>query len=113
LLWRLTRDDIARDLVFTGRVISGEEAFTLGLATRVCADPREEALAAARAIAAQSPDAIRAAKALLNAAPYAPPEAGLLAESRAIHALIGAPNQVEAVKANLEKRTPRFSDPAE
>jgi enoyl-CoA hydratase/carnithine racemase len=112
LLWRLTRDDIARDLIYTGRTISGEEAFALGLATRVCADPRQEALSAARAIAMQNPDAIRAAKRLLNNAPPLGPEKGLLAESQEIQNLIGSPNQIEAVVANMEKRAPRFTDPA-
>ena len=35
----------------------------------------------------------------------------LLEESREQDAIIGSPNQVEAVYANLEKRAPRFADP--
>ena len=113
LLWRLAREDVVRDLVYTGRVFSGEEALGLGLATRVCSDPRAEAMAAARAIAAQSPHAIRAAKKLLNDAPLAGPAQGLLAESREEAKLLGSPNQLEAVRANLEKRAPRFTDATE
>jgi hypothetical protein len=37
--------------------------------------------------------------------------AGLHLEAELQRGLIGRPNQVEAVRANLEKRTPRFSDP--
>jgi enoyl-CoA hydratase/carnithine racemase len=110
LMRHLVREDIVRELTFTGRVFSGEEAFAMGLATRVCADPRAEALAVARDIAGRNPDAIRAAKRLLNAAPTSDPAAGLLAESREQIALIGSPNQVEAVMANLQRRPPAFVD---
>jgi enoyl-CoA hydratase/carnithine racemase len=82
----------------------------VGLATRVCADPRAEALAVAREIASKNPDAIRAAKRLLNAAPTSDAAAGLIEETREQIALIGSPNQVEAVTANLQKREPVFAE---
>jgi enoyl-CoA hydratase/carnithine racemase len=110
ILWRLAREDVIRELTYTGRVFSGEEALAYGLATRVCADPHAEALAVARDIAAQNPDAIRAAKRLLGAAPLDGPAAGLMRESVEQGALIGSPNQVEAIMANLEKRPPVFAD---
>ena len=40
--------DVAKELTFSGRMVSGEEAVTLGLATRVADDPREAALELAR-----------------------------------------------------------------
>src|SRR6185503_12376633 len=40
LLRGLIRDDVARELTWTGRVFSGEEAVAMGLATRVSDDPR-------------------------------------------------------------------------
>ena len=57
LMSRLVRDDVARELIFSGRTFSGQEALGLGLATRVCDDPRGEALAFAKELAAKSPDA--------------------------------------------------------
>ncbi|HXV00270.1 MAG TPA: crotonase/enoyl-CoA hydratase family protein [Caulobacteraceae bacterium] len=110
LMRHLAREDVVRELTYTGRIFSGEEALTYGFATRVCADPRTEALAVAREIAGRSPTAVRAAKRLLNAAPIIAPAAGLIQETEEQVALIGAPNQVEAVRANLEKREPRFAD---
>jgi enoyl-CoA hydratase/carnithine racemase len=110
LMRGLVREDVVRELTFTGRIFSGEEALTLGLATRVCADPRAEALQTAREIAGRNPDAIRAAKRLLNAAPHADHATGLMAESVEQSALIGSPNQVEAVMSNLQKRDPVFLD---
>jgi enoyl-CoA hydratase/carnithine racemase len=104
----LLRTDVARELTFTGRVVEGPEAVQIGLATRLCDDPLEQARATARQIAAGSPDAQRAAKRLLNAASAVRADAVLLAESREQQALIGSPNQVEAVRAALEGRPAEF-----
>lgn len=110
LLRPLVRDDVARELAYTGRIVTGEEAVALGLATRVVADPLAEAQRLAHEIAARSPDAIRANKRLFNAvADVRVSDAQLLmAESEEQQKLIGSPNQTEAVRANLEKRAPRF-----
>jgi enoyl-CoA hydratase/carnithine racemase len=110
LLRALVRDDVARELTWTGRIFSGEEALAMGLATRVCADPHAEALALAREIASKNPRAIRAGKRLLNLAAEADQREILLQESKEQGALIGSANQVEAVTANLQKREPAFSD---
>lgn len=109
ILASLVRDDVLRDLCYTGRIFSAQEAMSYGLATRVCDDPRAAALEAAREIAGKSPDAIRAIKRLLNKLSVDPAPA-LLAESIEQKALIGSPNQVEAVKANLDKRAPKFAE---
>jgi len=109
ILASLVRDDILRDLTYTGRIFSAQEAMTYGLATRICDDPRASALEVAREIAGKSPDAIRAAKRLLNNLSVDPGPA-LLAESVEQQKLIGSANQTEAVRANLEKRAPKFAD---
>jgi enoyl-CoA hydratase/carnithine racemase len=111
-LRRLVRLDVAKELTFTGRVVSGAEAVALGLATRVADPPREAALAIAAEIAGKSPDAIRAGKQLLDASGVVPVEDGLRLEERLQIGLIGKPNQVESVRANLEKRAPQYRDPA-
>ncbi|WP_312166127.1 crotonase/enoyl-CoA hydratase family protein [Phenylobacterium sp.] len=110
LLRGLVRDDVARELTYTGRVFEGEEAARIGLATRVCADPRAEALALAAEIAGKSPTAIRAAKRLLDMTLDADQHAILKAESVEQAALIGSPNQVEAVMSNLQKRAAAYAD---
>ncbi len=110
LMRHLAREDVVRELTYSGRIFSGEEALAMGFATRVCADPRSEALVLARDIAARNPDAIRASKRLLNAAPMSDQLGGLVQETIEQVALIGSPNQVEAVNANIEKRTPVFTN---
>jgi enoyl-CoA hydratase/carnithine racemase len=108
-LQKILGDDVARELTYTNRVILAEEAKELGLVTRVCENPVEEALKVAAEIADRNPAAIRAAKRLLNNAPFEGAAETLLAESVEQDAIIGSPNQVEAVMANLEKRGPNFN----
>jgi enoyl-CoA hydratase/carnithine racemase len=110
-LRRLVRTDVARELVFSGRVISGTEAAELGIATHVCDAPHEAALVLAREIAGRSPDAVRAGKRLLNESDRMSVEEALQLEAQLQKSLIGRPNQTEAVKANLEGRAPNFRDP--
>lgn len=109
LLRNLVRDDILRDLTYTGRIFTGEQAFKLGLATRLTTNPHAEALESAREIAQKNPDAIRAAKRLMNALPVMPDAEGLLAESREQDALSGKPNQIEAVMSQMQRRAPNFT----
>jgi enoyl-CoA hydratase/carnithine racemase len=110
LMRHLAREDVVRELTYTGRIFSGEEAVGYGFATRTAADPHAEAMALAREIAGKNPHAVRASKRLLNAAVVVEPGAGLLQETEEQVALIGSPNQVEAVMANMQKRAPAFSD---
>ncbi len=112
MLPRLVGLDVAKELTFTGRMVSGEEAVSLGLATRTSADPLSDALALAREIAGKSPHATRGAKMLLNLAGQVSLADGFKAEERTIGSLIGSANQGEAVRAYFEKREPVFQDPA-
>src|ERR1700756_3629955 len=109
ILASLVRDDILRDLTFTGRIFSAQEALSYGLATRICDNPRAAAFEVAREIASKSPDAIRAAKRLLNNLSVDPGPA-LLAESVEQMKLMGGANQQEAVRANIDRRAARFTD---
>ena len=73
--------------------------------------PREAAIEMAREIAMRSPDAIRAGKRLLDESVQVDVESGLELEASIQATLIGGKNQIESVKANLEKRAPAFVDP--
>lgn len=112
MLTRLVGLDVAKELTFTGRMVEGEEAVRIGLATRVATDPLAEAQALAAEIASKSPHAVRAAKRLLNQSGLVPIEQQFADERREIGALIGSPNQVEAVMSGFEKREPVFTDPS-
>ena len=108
LLTELVRPDVARELTFTGRIVSGTEAVALGLATRVSEDPLADARALARQVAGSNPDAIRAAKRLFNGASPVDAARVLVAEAFEQQRLIGSANQREAVQAGMEKRTAVF-----
>jgi enoyl-CoA hydratase/carnithine racemase len=108
---RLVGVDVAKELTWTGRTVSGTEAVALGLATRLGDDPRADALALAAEIAAKNPYAVRGAKRLLDAPPGTSLADQYAAERHEIGQIIGTPNQVEAVAAFFEKRSPSFADP--
>jgi enoyl-CoA hydratase/carnithine racemase len=103
--------DVAKELTFTGRTISGTEALALGLVTRVSEDPLADALETAKLIATKSPHAIRAGKTLLRDAPKMSRTDALKLETALQVTLLGSPNQMEAVQANMMKRDPDFKDP--
>jgi len=110
MLSRLVRDDVMKDLVFTGRILPASEGAALGLVTRLSNDPVADALAVAREIAGRSPEAVRGAKRLINRLSNAGAAEHFSAEREIIFKLIGSPNQVEAITANFENRAPKFAD---
>ena len=110
-IWRgLVRDDVLREFVYTAREFDAEEALRYGFVTRIADDPHAAAMDLARAIAARSPHAIRGAKRLCNAAHNMDERALLELETTEQIAVIGKPNMVEAVAANMGKRAAVFVD---
>jgi enoyl-CoA hydratase/carnithine racemase len=109
-LRRLISLDRMKELVLTGRRFNGEEAMRYGLATEVSDNPVEDALAMAAQIAARNPEAVRAAKQVLNHSGLVDVAAGLAEEAEAMRGLLGTPNQLEAITAHFEGRLPKFHD---
>lgn len=110
-LWRArVRDDVLRELIYTAREFTGAEGVGHGFVTRTADDPHAEAMALAAAIAGRNPHAVRAAKRLANRAIEQDAAAILIAETEEQLALLRSPNQLEAVRANTERRAPTFAD---
>ena len=109
---RLVGGDVAKELAFTGRMLSGTEAASLGLVTHVVDDPLAAARSLAAEIAGRSPDAVRGMKRLFNEAWTGPPEDTLRLEADIQLGLIGTPNQLEAVRAGMLKEPAEFTDPS-
>ncbi|MBB94076.1 MAG: enoyl-CoA hydratase [Rhodobacteraceae bacterium] len=108
LLPGLLRSDVLRLLTYTAAPVDAGQAERWGLATRVVSDPLAEARNLAGEIAGKSPSAIRAAKRLIDVAEAEARAEVLLAESREQIGLIGKPDQVEVVTAQMQKRAPVF-----
>jgi enoyl-CoA hydratase/carnithine racemase len=79
---RLVAIDVAKELTYTGRVLSGAEAHALGIVTQVSDDPWTGSA-----------------------------EATLALEAELQSGLIGSPNQLAAVTAGMTKQPAEFTDP--
>ena len=108
---RLVGIDVAKELTYTGRVFSGEDALKLGVVTHVSDDPFASARELAEEIATKSPDAIRGAKRLYNEAWNLPASDSLRLEADIQRTLVGSPNQLAAVTAGITKQPAEFVDP--
>lgn len=110
IMRQIMRDDVIRELSYTGRIFQAEEGVDLGVVTRLCDAPKTAAMETAREIASKNPDAVRAMKRMYNQLPDATVAEGLLAESVEQDGIIGSANQIEAVMAQMQKRAPAFKD---
>ena len=109
LLPRLARSDVIRRMTYTAAPVAAAQAEAWGLVTEIVDDPLDAAQALAREIAGRSPSAMRAAKRLVAVAESGAPVADvLMAESREQAALIGGPDQMEQIAANVSGRAPVF-----
>ncbi|HEV2532423.1 enoyl-CoA hydratase [Phenylobacterium sp.] len=111
---RLTRfvgKSKAMDMVLTARMMDAAEAERAGLVSRVVAADKliEEAMAAARKIAAQSPLAVMMNKELVEAAYETTLSTGVAMERRLFHSLFAFEDQKEGMAAFIEKRAPKFT----
>ncbi|WP_298802866.1 crotonase/enoyl-CoA hydratase family protein [uncultured Lentibacter sp.] len=109
LMPALTRSDVIRKMTYTAEPVSAAQALDWGLVTELSDTPLAAAQSLAATIAAKSPAAIRAAKRLIALAESgASEDEVLLAESRAQTDLIGTPEQMEVIAANMQNRAPKF-----
>ena len=109
---RLVGIDVAKELAYTGRIISGSEAHALGLVTHLADDPLAAARALADEIASRSPDAVRGMKRLFDESWTGSTEETLRLEADIQLGLLGTPNQLAAVTAGMTKQPAQFEDPA-
>lgn len=110
-LWRgLVREDLLRELTYTNREFSGTEALELGFASCLDENPHERAMEMALQIANRNPEAVRESKALFNEFYDMDETAILMAESVRQARVMRTPNQIEAVMAQMQKRSAIFTD---
>jgi enoyl-CoA hydratase/carnithine racemase len=110
IMRHMIRDDVIRELTYTAKIFDAKQAKEWGFITDIVDDPLAHAMSVAKQIAYKNPDAIRAAKKIIDASYYQTAEQGLLMESVEQDKIMGTPNQIEAVMAELQKRKPEFKD---
>lgn len=100
LLRELVRLDVAKELTFTGRLVSGADAHALGLVTHVDEDPLTRARTLVDEILTRSPDAVAAGKFLIQEAYSQDEERALSAERKWQRRILGLRNQRVAIDRN-------------
>ena len=110
IMRHLVRDDVIRELTYTARIFDAQQAKDWGFVSDIVDEPLAHAMQVAEEIAVKNPHAIRAAKRIIDASYYQTAAEGLLMESQEQDKIIGSPNQIEAVMAELQARKPQFVD---
>ena len=108
----LVAADVARELTFSARIVSGTQAQALGLVTHVADDPVEAAVVLAREFATRSPDAVLAAKRVLHAMVHTPGRALRLEKWWQLKLLLGRNSAIARRRAKspeLEFEPRQFS----
>lgn len=111
-LVRLVPAAVATDMILGGEPISAERAHQVGLVSRL-ADPEtliEDALALASRIARNGPEAVRQSICLTRRATEDSLSSALIAERRALHAVMRTRDFRTGIAAFLERRTPEYED---
>jgi enoyl-CoA hydratase len=100
-----------KELVFTGEMITAEEALRIGLVERVVphGEIMSEAKKLAGAIAKRGPIAVRLSKTAINAGSEMDLQKALLLEKTLVSLCFDSQDRVEGMKAFLEKREPSFT----
>ena len=108
---RVVGPGMAAELILTGRNVKADEALRIGLVNSVhpLPDLMPKARALADAISANSPHAIRAAKAAMSRAFAGNPPAGLDTELRLFGAAFATDDQKEGMTAFVEKRAANYA----
>ena len=106
LMRHLVRDDVVRELTYTGRISAPRKASATAASRASSPDPHAAAMALAREIAAKSPDAIRGAKRLYNQALEHDARDPVARRKPRAAGADRHPNQMEAVMANLAEARP-------
>lgn len=109
-LTKIVGKAVAMDMVLTGRVLSAEEARTMGLVSRMVTAGQqvEEAVATGKAIAASSRPIVMLAKEAVNKAYETHLSEGIYVERRLLYATFATEDRREGMNAFAEKRKPDF-----
>jgi enoyl-CoA hydratase len=95
---------VAKDLIFTGRLVDAEEALRIGLVSAIADPVLDRALGTAHELSAKSSLALALAKRLINMSPGA-----LDTEADQFGELFSSADAIEGLTAFVEKRQPKYT----
>lgn len=107
-LAELVGADLAKRLVMTGEIFSGDQAVAYGIASGVADDPSKPALELVDQLMARSPDSVAASKRLLNETRWGSIRRAFAMERRLQAKMFRSPNTAIARKAGQNRSEPEF-----
>ena len=109
-LTKLIGKNRAKEMIFTGKMISAAEAMTMGMVNKVCAPEAlmDDVMKTAKSIAAKGQVSLRAAKYAVNAAQDVDITTGCNIEIDAFALCLASEDSKEGTRAFLEKRKAEF-----
>jgi len=107
---RLVGKNRAKEMIFTGKMISAAEAQAMGLVNKVCVQDQlmDEVLNVAKIIVSKGKISLRAAKQAINTGMDVDLKTGCRVEIDAFAICLASPDAKEGTQAFLEKRAPDF-----
>lgn len=111
-LARIVGTGMAKEMIYTAKIIKADEALRIGLVNRV-ADPEklmDEAKELANTIAAQAPIAVKLCKSAINHGIQCDIDTALMYESEAFGECFSTADQKEGMTAFTEKREKNFKN---
>ena len=111
---RIVGPALAKELIFTGRILTGTEAFQLCIVNHVVEQNSDgnaaylKALEIAREIILNGPIGVKMAKLAINSGLEVDINTGFLIEGACYAQLIPTKDRIEGLKAFQEKRTPKY-----
>lgn len=112
---RIVGPSIAKELIFTGRVIDGQEAHKIGLVNQVVGQNKAgdaayyRAVELAEEIIPNGPVGVRMAKIAISKGSEVDVASGLAIEEQCYAQIVQTKDRIEGLIAFKEKRPPRFT----
>ncbi len=109
-LSRLIGKNMAKEMIFTGKMISAAEAKTIGMVNKVCPQEQlmDEVITTAKTMASKGKVSLRAAKQAINSGMNVDLDTGCRIETDAFALCLASPDAKEGTSAFMEKRKADF-----
>lgn len=111
-LARIVGTGMAKEMIYTGKIINAEEAFRIGLVNKIVEPDKlmDEARALANTIAMQAPIAVKLCKSAINRGMQCDIDTAIMYESEAFGECFSTEDQKEGMTAFTEKREKNFKN---